>query len=112
MTKMIQTDEYSLPGVGSCFLQQADHQVWNVIDAERYRQIHSIELTAATVTSGIRLGSAACTSRGMGVEEFEEIGDMILTLLGGVKSGAIEARTEKSIRAGMIDLTRRFPLPY
>jgi len=68
--------------------------------------------TKATVTSGIRLGSAACTSRGMRTEAFEEIGDMILALLGGIKAGAIDPRTETSIREGIVDLTRRFPLPY
>ncbi|MBV4493340.1 serine hydroxymethyltransferase [Pseudomonas oryzicola] len=65
-----------------------------------------------TITSGIRLGSAACTSRGMGCDEFLEIGDMILALLGGVRSGTIDRRTENSIREGVADLTRRFPLPY
>ena len=65
-----------------------------------------------TVTSGIRVGSAACTSRGMGPDEFREIGDMILALLGGVRAGAIGSRTESSIREGVAELTRRFPLPY
>ncbi len=65
-----------------------------------------------TVTSGIRVGSAACTSRGMGPDEFREIGDMILALLGGVRAGAIDSRTESSIREGVAELTRRFPLPY
>lgn len=65
-----------------------------------------------TVTSGIRLGSAACTSRGMGCDEFKEIGDMILAQLSGVRSGTIDRRTENSIREGVADLTLRFPLPY
>ena len=65
-----------------------------------------------TVTSGIRLGSAACTSRGMGVDEFREIGDMILAMLGGVRSGAPDGRTERSIREGISDLSKRFRLPY
>lgn len=64
------------------------------------------------VTSGIRLGSAACTSRGMGVDEFREIGDMILAMLGGVRSGSLDIRTEHAIREGIGDLTRRFRLPY
>ena len=68
--------------------------------------------TGPTVTSGIRVGSAACTSRGMGPDEFREIGDMILALLGGVRAGAIDSRTESSIREGVAELTRRFPLPY
>jgi len=66
----------------------------------------------SSVTSGIRLGSAACTSRGMGEDEFREIGDMILAMLGGVRSGAMDSRTERSIREGIFDLTRRFKLPY
>jgi len=65
-----------------------------------------------TITSGIRLGSAACTSRGMGTDEFQEIGDMILARLGGVRSGTIDSRTETSIREGVADLTKRFALPY
>lgn len=64
------------------------------------------------VTSGIRLGSAACTSRGMGIEEFQEIGDMILALLGGVRSGTFDRRTATSIREGVASLTKRFRLPY
>ncbi|MFG0671297.1 serine hydroxymethyltransferase [Pseudomonas sp. xss_1] len=66
----------------------------------------------SSVTSGIRLGSAVCTSRGMGEDEFREIGDMILAMLGGVRSGAMDSRTERSIREGIFDLTRRFKLPY
>lgn len=65
-----------------------------------------------SVTSGIRIGSAACTSRGMGVDEFREIGDIILAMLGGVRSGALDSRTERSIREGIGELTKRFKLPY
>ena len=64
------------------------------------------------VTSGIRVGSAACTTRGMGADEFREIGDMILATLGGIRSGTMNARTLKSIHEGVSDLTARFPLPY
>jgi glycine hydroxymethyltransferase len=65
-----------------------------------------------TVTSGIRVGSAACTSRGMGPDAFKEIGDMILAVLGDVRAGTVNARTEDAVRAGVADLARRFPLPY
>lgn len=57
-------------------------------------------------------GVRACTSRGMGADEFREIGDMILALLGGVRSGTIDSRTQRSIREGVADLTKRFRLPY
>ncbi|HRL22296.1 serine hydroxymethyltransferase [Alcaligenes sp. SDU_A2] len=62
--------------------------------------------------SGIRVGSAACTSRGLSEDDFKEIGDMILALLGGVRSGTRSARTETAIREGVAGLNRRFPLPY
>ena len=65
-----------------------------------------------TVTSGIRVGSAACTSRGMGPDEFQEIGDMILALLGSVRAGTVDRRGEDAIRQGVAALVRRFPLPY
>jgi glycine hydroxymethyltransferase len=42
------------------------------------------------ITSGIRLGAAACTTRGFGISEFEQIGSLI-------------ARTVKSIAAGTTD---------
>lgn len=62
--------------------------------------------------SGIRVGSAACTSRGMGVDQFMEIGDMILATLGGVRSGTMNAHTIEAIHQGVSSLTRRYPLPY
>ncbi|MFY0478502.1 serine hydroxymethyltransferase [Achromobacter marplatensis] len=65
-----------------------------------------------TVTSGIRVGSAACTSRGMGASAFKQIGDMILAVLGDVRSGASDPRTASAVRAEAADLARRFPLPY
>jgi glycine hydroxymethyltransferase len=64
------------------------------------------------VTSGVRLGSPAGTSRGFGVAEFARIGDLIVETLDGLaangESGnaAIEAR----VREGVAELTRRFPI--
>jgi glycine hydroxymethyltransferase len=62
--------------------------------------------------SGVRVGSAACTTRGLGEDDFKEIGDMILALLGGVRSGSRNPRTENAILEGVADLNRRFPLMY
>ena len=64
------------------------------------------------VTSGIRLGSPAATSRGFGVAEFAEVGKLIVETLDGLaahgESGnaAVEAR----VRVGVAELTRRFPI--
>ncbi|RAP63229.1 serine hydroxymethyltransferase [Achromobacter sp. HZ01] len=64
------------------------------------------------VTSGIRVGSAACTSRGMGPDAFQEIGDMMLALLGALRAGAVDRRGEDAIREGVAALVERYPLPY
>ena len=110
-------------GGTDCHLGVIDLRPWGLVGNVAERALEAIGITVnknvvpgdevkPTVTSGIRLGSAACTSRGMGVDEFREIGDMILAMLGGVRSGALDGRTERSIREGISDLTKRFRLPY
>jgi len=65
-----------------------------------------------TVTSGIRLGSPAGTTRGFGVEEFKAVGRMIAEVLDGLAengedgNSAVEAR----VREEAIALCRRFPI--
>jgi glycine hydroxymethyltransferase len=65
-----------------------------------------------TVTSGIRLGSPAATSRGFGVAEFRKVGELIVETLDGLagqgESG--NAATEARVREGVAELTRRFPI--
>jgi glycine hydroxymethyltransferase len=65
-----------------------------------------------TVTSGIRLGSPAATSRGFGVAEFRRVGELIVETLDGlVASGETgNAAVEAKVRASVADLTRRFPI--
>jgi glycine hydroxymethyltransferase len=65
-----------------------------------------------TVTSGIRLGTPAATSRGFGVKEFQDVGDYITeTLEGLAKSGAEgNATLEEAVRAKVNALTGRFPI--
>ena len=64
------------------------------------------------VTSGVRVGSPAGTTRGFGVAEFQEIGRLCAEVLDGLAqngeagNGAVEAR----VRAQVEDLCRRFPL--
>ncbi len=58
------------------------------------------------VTSGIRLGSPAMTTRGMGKAEFTEIGDIIAERL----INAADASTEEACRDRVAALCDRFPL--
>lgn len=66
-----------------------------------------------TITSGIRVGSPAGTTRGFGVQEFREIGDMIITVLDGLgTANSPEANTavEQAVRERAIAICRRFPI--
>jgi glycine hydroxymethyltransferase len=65
-----------------------------------------------TITSGIRLGSPAATSRGFGEAEFRTIGLMInevLEALGKSNDGTNDA-AEATVGARVRDLCARFPL--
>ncbi len=64
------------------------------------------------VTSGIRLGAPAGTTRGFGVTEFQQIGRMIAEVLDGLaKNGADgNAAVEKKVKAQAMDLCKRFPI--
>jgi glycine hydroxymethyltransferase len=64
------------------------------------------------ITSGIRLGSPAGTTRGFGVPEFQEVGNLIVEVLDGLAkngpegNGAVEAAVKEKATA----LCRRFPI--
>ncbi|MBB6469402.1 glycine hydroxymethyltransferase [Aminobacter lissarensis] len=64
------------------------------------------------ITSGVRLGSPACTTRGFGAEEFRLVGEMILKVaVGLVRSGEEgNASVEAEMRDVAASLTKRFPI--
>ena len=65
------------------------------------------------VTSGIRLGTPAGTTRGFGQAEFREIGAMIAEVLDGLRTANSEdgnAEVEARVKARVIALTDRFPI--
>jgi glycine hydroxymethyltransferase len=65
-----------------------------------------------TVTSGIRLGTPAGTSRGFGVAEFRQIGEMIVEVLDALAQKGTEEDTlvEAAVREKVKRLTARFPI--
>ncbi|HEY1934247.1 MAG TPA: serine hydroxymethyltransferase [Acetobacteraceae bacterium] len=65
-----------------------------------------------TVTSGVRLGSPAATTRGFGAAEFRQVGEMIDTVLEGLSrsnDGSNDA-AEKAVAAQVQALCARFPI--
>lgn len=67
------------------------------------------------VTSGVRLGTPAATSRGFGVEEFKLVGEYILEVLDGIaeKGADNNAAVEQAVKAKVDALCKRFPIyPY
>ncbi len=64
------------------------------------------------VTSGIRLGSPAGTTRGFGEDEFRQIADWIIEVVDGLaangedNNGAVEAKVKAEVDA----LCKRFPI--
>ena len=64
------------------------------------------------VTSGIRLGSPAATSRGFGTAEFREVGLMINEVLEGLAASNDGSNTaaEQAVGARVQALCARFPI--
>ena len=64
------------------------------------------------VTSGIRLGTPAATTRGFGIAEFEQVGQLITEVLDGLaKNGEDDnGEVENAVKDKVIALTDRFPI--
>ncbi len=65
-----------------------------------------------TITSGVRLGTPAGTTRGFGIAEFQEIGKLINEVLTGLAEhgGEANAKVEAAVRERVVELCRRFPI--
>ncbi|MFV3131037.1 serine hydroxymethyltransferase [Niveispirillum sp. KHB5.9] len=63
------------------------------------------------VTSGVRLGTPAATTRGFGTAEFAQVGDMIVEVLDALAvSNGDNSAAESRVRARVQELCRRFPI--
>jgi glycine hydroxymethyltransferase len=64
------------------------------------------------VTSGVRLGTPACTTRGFGIAEFRQVGELIAEVLDALSQKGVEEDTavEASVRSRVKALVKRFPI--
>jgi len=63
------------------------------------------------VTSGVRLGSPACTTRGFGPNEFKLVADLICEVLDGLQgTNGDNSGVEAAVAAKVEALTARFPI--
>jgi len=64
------------------------------------------------ITSGVRLGTPAGTSRGFGIAEFQEVGELIVEVLDVLsqKGAEEDALTETAVREKVRKLVRRFAI--
>ena len=63
------------------------------------------------ITSGIRLGTPACTTRGFGEEEFKLIAELIYKVIKGLSNNKSDnSIIEKEVKKNIIDLCTAFPI--
>ena len=62
------------------------------------------------VTSGIRVGSPAATTRGFGTGEFKQVGNWMIEVIDALAKGGDTSAVEEKVRKEVKALTDRFPL--
>ena len=64
-----------------------------------------------TITSGIRLGTPAATTRGFGLNEFKKVGELITKVIIGLsKNPNNNTIIEKEVKEEVIKLCTSFPI--
>ena len=63
------------------------------------------------ITSGIRLGSQAATTRGFGLNEFKLVGDLITKIIKGISDNPNDnSKIEDEVRKEVVSLCSSFPI--
>ena len=62
------------------------------------------------ITSGIRLGTPACTTRGFGDNEFRLIAELIYKVIKGLSTNKDNTKVEKEVQKEIIELCSAFPI--
>ena len=64
-----------------------------------------------TITSGIRLGSQAATTRGFGLNEFKKVGELITKVIKGLSINSEDnSKIETEVRKEVVELCSKFPI--
>ena len=73
---------------------------------------HSVRPEKPAITSGVRLGTPAGTTRGFGAAEFRLVGELIAQVLDGLAANGADgnAEIEAAVRAEVDALCARFPI--
>jgi glycine hydroxymethyltransferase len=66
--------------------------------------------TSPFVTSGVRLGTPACTTRGFRTTEFKIVGNLIADVLDGLKKSEENEQIEQEVFAQVLELNAKFPI--
>jgi glycine hydroxymethyltransferase len=63
------------------------------------------------ITSGIRLGTQAATTRGFGLKEFQKVGELITKVIKGLSENHKDnSKVESEVKNEVIKLTSSFPI--
>ena len=63
------------------------------------------------ITSGIRLGTQAATTRGFGLKEFQKVGELITKVVKGLSDNPEDnSKIEEEVRNEVVELTSFFPI--
>jgi glycine hydroxymethyltransferase len=63
------------------------------------------------ITSGIRLGTQAATTRGFGLKEFQKVGELITKTIKGLSENPTDnSKIEEEVRNEVINLCSSFPI--
>jgi len=71
------------------------------------KNVIPFDTQSPTVTSGVRIGTPAVTTRGMKEQDMSAIGDWIVKVLDNIGDTSVR----QSVRTSVEDLASRFPVP-
>jgi glycine hydroxymethyltransferase len=66
--------------------------------------------TSPFITSGVRLGTPACTTRGFKENDFKAVGNLIADVLDGLKQFENNSKIEKEVYVKVTEITKKFPI--